>query len=270
MALKARAASSAPPTPSRNSRYFDEVADHYFELYRERTQVGVAFQLRRQRVMELFDKPGGRVLDVGCGPGVFVDEFLKRGCTYFGIDHSSQMIAQCRTRFGSVPAAHFSVGSAETTGVCSESMDAVVCIGVLERHGDNERLLAELVRVLKPGGTLILTHSNVQSPFFLWQDFVYRPVGAGLHRLAALVTGRRLRPASPTHILRSGRQFAEDVSRHRCQVTDVVYSCFALLPPPLDRLFPRLAAGMMVRLEGLRHRSLRSLGTMIIVKAVRR
>jgi len=253
----------------RNLRYFDAVAPRYFDWYGQNTQGGVSFRLRRQRVMELFDKPGERVLDAGCGPGVFVDELVARGCTYFGIDHSSQMIAECQTRYESVPNVHFSVARVEATGLPSQSMDAVICVGVLERIEDNDAVLAELARVLRVGGTLIVTHSNRVSPYFIWLDYVYRPIGAKVRHLLATAMRRDRPPASPRHVLQSGRGFAEQVRRHGCDVTDLEYSSYPLLLPPLDRLLPRAAAAITLRTEELRHHALRGLGAVIILRARR-
>ena len=68
--------------------YFDAVAEDYLSRYRAVTPGGFTFRLRKQRVLKLFDKPGGRELDVGCGPGVMINDLLAQNCDFWGIDPS--------------------------------------------------------------------------------------------------------------------------------------------------------------------------------------
>ncbi len=97
-------------------RYFDQIADVYALADLQDTTGGRARRVRRARVMELFDKPGGRVLDVGCGPGVLVLSMLSRGCEVWGLDGSPQMIEQCNQEI-----------SAAVTGLISSSETPLHC-----------------------------------------------------------------------------------------------------------------------------------------------
>lgn len=51
-----------------------------------------------EKVIELFVKPGQRVLDVGCGYGRFYQTFKKAGAIYHGVDFSEEMIKLARTK----------------------------------------------------------------------------------------------------------------------------------------------------------------------------
>ncbi|MEZ5384629.1 MAG: methyltransferase domain-containing protein [Prosthecobacter sp.] len=99
--------------------------------------------------------PEGRVLDAGCGTGGMLaclrEVFPKLETE--GIDASELAVAFCRerglekVRQGRVEALPFAEGT----------FDAVVCLDVLyHREVDEARALAELLRVLKPGGVLVL------------------------------------------------------------------------------------------------------------------
>ena len=99
---------------------------------------------------------GLRVLEVGCGRGVGVEILLERlGAAHavaFDLDPRMVELAQARTaRFGG--RAHVFVGDAENTALPDASFDAVVEFGILHHVPDWRRALAEIVRVLKPGGT---------------------------------------------------------------------------------------------------------------------
>src|SRR5260370_31301008 len=52
------------------------------------TPGGFALRVRQRRVLELFDKAGGKVLDVGCGPAEVVQPLLSLGCQFWGVDPS--------------------------------------------------------------------------------------------------------------------------------------------------------------------------------------
>src|SRR5437870_4418487 len=92
--------------------YFDQIAHVYALADVQHTTGGRARRVRRARVMELFDKPGGRILDVACGPGVLVSSMLDQGCQFWGVDGSRRMIEECHKNFAGCDQAHFTVGTA--------------------------------------------------------------------------------------------------------------------------------------------------------------
>jgi len=247
--------------------YFNSIAEDYHSLYNEETPGGCAFTLRRQRVLELFDKPGGNVLDVGCGSGVMVEDLLAQNCTLWGIDPSSKMIDQCRKNFGSRPNVHFFVGAAEKIEFPDNSFDTVICMGVVERVKDNDVVLKEMTRVLKREGTLLITLPNKFSPYFVWRDFVFYPIVSLIRTFYYSASGKARRPVIPGHTLYSATSYADAVTQKGCLVTDIVYCGFNFLFPPLESFFPGMTVSAMKKLEALRHGMFRRLGGCFIVKA---
>src|SRR5258705_596321 len=95
--------------------YFDVVSADYSQWYFEQSPGGYAFRVRKQRVLEMLDKldkNGGKVLDVGCGPGIMVRDLINLGYEFWGIDASSSMIDKCRSNFDEMMQANFLVGNA--------------------------------------------------------------------------------------------------------------------------------------------------------------
>lgn len=104
---------------------------------------------------------GMRVLDAGCGYGRNLVHLLREGCEIFaldqdgdGVDHVRQLAAALQS---GLPADNFQVGSIERMPFPDSFADVVICSSVLHFARDEEHfrgMLAELWRVLRPGGML--------------------------------------------------------------------------------------------------------------------
>lgn len=247
--------------------HFDETAEDYADAYERNSNSGYSFRIRKQRVLELFDQAGGSVLDVGCGPGVMVDDLVQGAqCEFWGVDLSPRMIHRANQRYADWPRVHFSVGSVENLDFPPESFDAVLSMGVLEYLPDAAPAISEMYRVLKPGGTLIVTLPNAQSPFRIWQRLVWQPILRGLspirkwlpvlERLVSPVQHREFRYS--TH-----RRIYEDLG---ASIEDVVYYNFKPFPSPLDLLLRSVQLSISARLERYCRSRMRFLGTGFVIK----
>lgn len=110
------------------------------------------------------DGTGGptRILDLGCGPGNLLDYLAPHGDT-FGSDFSQDALRFCAGRgFRRLFRADF-----HSLPLRDDSFDLVTCIDVLEHLEDDRRAIAELVRILRPGGLLVV---SVPAFMFLWGD----------------------------------------------------------------------------------------------------
>ena len=104
---------------------------------------------------------GMRVLDAGCGYGRNLVHLLREGCEVFaldadpaGIEHVRKLSAGLKT---GLPAANFQTGAIEQMPFSDGLADVVLCNSVLHFARDEQHfraMLAELWRVLKPGGML--------------------------------------------------------------------------------------------------------------------
>jgi SAM-dependent methyltransferase len=110
--------------------------------------------------------PLTRVIDVGCGAGRHAFEAYRRGADVIAFDQNAAELEDVQTIFtamadnGEVPAAASAqtvVGDALKLPYPDESFDCVIASEILEHIPDDETLIAELVRVLKIGGTLAVT-----------------------------------------------------------------------------------------------------------------
>jgi len=102
--------------------------------------------IRLKRRFFAFVRPGGRVLDLGCGTG-FNQCFLSNGEAYVGID---PLRLKESTQYG-FP---FLLGMAEFLPFQDDSFDSAICIATLDHVGDPAMVISESLRVLRPGGVL--------------------------------------------------------------------------------------------------------------------
>ena len=233
--------------------FFDRRAADYDREYADDTPGGYALRVRRRKVLELFDQPGGNVLDVGCGPGVMAHEMVSRGCRFWGVDPSSQMIEIARSRFGENDRIRFLLGEAERLEFADDSFDAVLCIGVIDSLRDGRRAVLEMVRVLRPGGTLIVTVANFPSPYAWWKNYAFYPAVAAWHRLRARLGDTTMKPGrirsgtfSTLYSRRSARELLES---HGAEVLRMVPYYYNVFVSPLDELMPVTALRVTQRLE---------------------
>ena len=254
-------------------RYFDAIAGDYSAKYQEDSLWGHVLRERKRRLLELLDgTEEGKVLDVGCGPGVMVSEVLSLGCEYWGADGSPQMIEECVRQYGADPRAHFEVMNAEALRFASGSFDAVMCIGVIDRVPRPERAIAEMARVLKPNGRSLISFPNLLSPYATWRGYIYYPAVGFLKDIISLVTGRTWPPdlCSASSRLWTPGTARRIVERLVGPVQATAYYNFGVMLSPFEMLFPGAAKGTVQYFERFHSGPLRWLGAGFIVKAEKR
>jgi 2-polyprenyl-3-methyl-5-hydroxy-6-metoxy-1,4-benzoquinol methylase len=99
--------------------------------------------------------PLGSILDIGCAKGFLVAALRKSGYNAEGIDISEYAVAQAPSYVK--PFLRTGDLSKENLVYASNSFDCIICMGTLEYIPDQSFALSEIDRVLKPGGSLLIT-----------------------------------------------------------------------------------------------------------------
>ncbi|NUP98853.1 MAG: class I SAM-dependent methyltransferase [Armatimonadetes bacterium] len=120
----------------------------------------------RYRLVYDWVPPGtSRILDVGCGNALFTQWLRDRAGAVYGVDHNPR---NCRLGKHDYPELHLAASAAEHLPFPDNHFDTVICSDTIEHTDDDQASVEELLRVLRPGGTLVITVP--QGGLFGWLD----------------------------------------------------------------------------------------------------
>ncbi len=125
-----------------------DVYDHHYDQHRGRCY----YSHLSGYVMDALPQ-NGKLLDIGCGTGLFVERYSEDGRYVVGLDISKKMIEQARTRCRECD---YTVGTGEKIPFNDNTFDAISSLLVFSYVRDPEAMLGEAYRVLKPGGAIAI------------------------------------------------------------------------------------------------------------------
>lgn len=121
---------------------------------------------RRRAIQEMNTLPDGRVLEVGVGTGLALPHY-RRGLAVTGIDLSPEMLALARKKVAAERLDHVEAlleMDAEAMDLPDAAFDAAVAMFVASVVPNPRRMMAEMRRVVRPGGTLLLVNHFLAPP----------------------------------------------------------------------------------------------------------
>ncbi|MGL4309643.1 MAG: class I SAM-dependent methyltransferase [Paracoccaceae bacterium] len=121
---------------------------------------GAVTNVGRRHAVGLLNALGGTVLEVGVGTGLALP-FYRRGMTVTGIDASEQMLAKARAKVRSeklTTVAGLMLMDARALEFRDESFDHVAAMHIMSVVPEPERVMAEIARVLRPGGSVVIVN----------------------------------------------------------------------------------------------------------------
>lgn len=150
--------------------------------------------------------PGERLLDLGCGGGRHAFEAARRGARVVALDAQAEEVGQVRDTIGAMVEAgqvRASDGAGAVQGdalslpFADGAFDRVIAAEVLEHIPDDTSAMAELARVLRPGGTMAVTVPRMGPEAVNWalSDEYHRVPGGHVRIYLRSTLVRRLRRA---------------------------------------------------------------------------
>ncbi|WP_456420530.1 class I SAM-dependent methyltransferase [Thermococcus sp.] len=143
--------------------YFDRIAGRYDEWYKTKTGQYVD-RVEKWLIFSMMRTKSGKALDLGCGTGNYTLELKKRGFDVIGLDASEGMLRIARSK-----GLNCIRGNAYSLPFPEESFDLVLSVTMFEFIHEPEKVLAEIHRVLKPGGEVVIGTMNGKSLWFLFK-----------------------------------------------------------------------------------------------------
>jgi 2-polyprenyl-6-hydroxyphenyl methylase/3-demethylubiquinone-9 3-methyltransferase len=137
---------------------------------------------------------GKRVADVGCGGGLLAEAMARCGAQVTGIDMSAEVLEVARLHLlesPPLPVSYLHMSAEDLAQSAADSFDAVTCMELLEHVPDPAALIAACARLIKPGGSLIVSTLNRTPRAFLTAivaaEYLTRLVPRGTHHYGKLI-----------------------------------------------------------------------------------
>jgi len=181
------------------SAYFRENAPHWNRI----RSLYVPEEAVERRMLGVLDEIKVEdLLDIGTGTGRILEIFaphIRRG---LGIDLSAEMLSVARSSLAAKEIGHCQVrlGDMYDIPATGEGYDLVVFHQVLHFADDPSMAIREAVRVLRPGGRLLIVDFAPHDYEFLREDHQHRRLGFADHEVAAWAESAGLAPTEPDHM----------------------------------------------------------------------
>lgn len=138
-----------------------ELMRQYFDMMRHPTRdrfERAKYEYALQLLSEITDLRAGRILDIGCGTGRFLDVALEAGWNAEGVEIERRCVEDARARGLTIHDRLFRAPDFDTRAV-----DVLSCWDVFEHVGDPRGLVREMAAALAPGSVMLISVPNVDS-----------------------------------------------------------------------------------------------------------
>jgi 2-polyprenyl-3-methyl-5-hydroxy-6-metoxy-1,4-benzoquinol methylase len=153
--LASLAVMTVPTDLAARANFYEHFAEE-FDARMNRYEVTKRLRIVFEEALTGHDLRGRRLLDAGCGTGLFSRVAVERGAAVTSLDVGHRLLEQVARKTQSERV----VGDVAALPFDDGTFDYVICTEVIEHTLEPERAVTELVRVLRPGGTLVLTTPN--------------------------------------------------------------------------------------------------------------
>jgi ubiquinone/menaquinone biosynthesis C-methylase UbiE len=143
--------------------YFDQVAREWDKMRESFFSEAV-----REKAFSIAGLQLGKMAaDIGAGSGFMTEGLIRRGIQVIAVDQSEAMLAEMKKKFIGLQDVDYRVGEAEWLPISDETVDYVFANMFLHHVESPSAAIKEMVRILKPGGMMVITDLDEHSFVFL-------------------------------------------------------------------------------------------------------
>ena len=136
-----------------SKKYFDEVAQEWDEMQKSFFSKAV-----REKAFSIANVQTGKIAaDIGAGSGFITVGLIHKGLQVIVVDQSEMMLAEMKKKFTHVGEIDYRIGIAENLPIPNETVDYAFANMYLHHVETPPKAIEEMVRILKPGGKLVIT-----------------------------------------------------------------------------------------------------------------
>jgi ubiquinone/menaquinone biosynthesis C-methylase UbiE len=174
-----------------SKQYFDEVANQWDTMRTEFFPDSV-----KEKAFTIAEvQPGKLAADIGAGTGFITEGLIQKGVQVIAVDQSEVMLKEMAQKFSEAGEVQYRQGTAEHLPIEDRAVDYAFANMYLHHVESPSQAIAEMARILKPGGKLVITDLDAHNFEFLrteqhdrWIGFKREEVSrwfeeAGLHNV---------------------------------------------------------------------------------------
>ncbi len=147
----------------KSKEYFSEVAEQWDNM-----RANFFSESLREKALSLTNVlPGNTAADIGAGTGFMTEGLLRKGLQVIAVDQSSAMLDVLKKKFAHYQGLDCRVGESENLPIVDASVHYVFANMYLHHVESPQTTIMEMVRILKPGGKLVITDLDEHQFMFL-------------------------------------------------------------------------------------------------------
>ncbi len=149
-----------------SKEYFDKVAGQWDHM----RQGFFSDKVRKVAVAKAGIQAGKLAADIGAGTGFITEELVQNGLRVIAVDQSKAMLEEMKKKFGRFDTIEYRIGQFNNLPIQDESVDYSFANMYLHHVDSPLKAIEEMVRVLKPGGKIVVTDMDEHEFEFLRKE----------------------------------------------------------------------------------------------------
>ena len=146
-----------------SKKYFDEIAHQWDNM-----QQSFFSETVKDKAFSVAGVERGKIAaDIGAGSGFITGGLIGRGLKVIAVDQSEAMLVEMRKKFSGAEGIEYYLGEAERLPIPDEAVDYAFANMYIHHVESPQKAIQEMVRILKPGGKLVITDMDEHEFKFL-------------------------------------------------------------------------------------------------------